>query len=263
MTFFYGVHGGVIDTIQWEGFREGIDDMRYATLMMRLARCAEKSGVPSVERMGRSAIRLLQSFKSDSGDMAALRLEMVERIMALREKVGDMPQDAPFKSIAANADELIAKYMVDAPYRSDVNLSPETMRETVRIALEGGCADVPDAKVRIEKLDEAGCCANWLDDENAVRRLWAMRESVARPKPRRVMEVPYSEVRVTGPDSWKLLSVKPSGQIVDRAYGGSLDFLKTDVGTGDRGVVAASTASAGKQTKAAAQQISAAVPKSS
>ena len=250
MTFFYGVHGGVIDTIQWEGFREGIDDMRYATLMMRLARCAEKSGVPSVERMGRSAIRLLQSFKSDSGDMAALRLEMVERIMALREKVGDMPQDAPFKSIAANADELIAKYRVDAPYRSDVNLSPETMRETVRIALEGGCADVADAKVRIEKLDEAGCCANWLGDENAVRRLWAMRESVARPKPRRVMEVPYSEVRVTGPDSWKLLSVKPSGQIVDRAYGGSLDFLKTDVGTGDRGVVAASTASASSEEKA-------------
>ena len=244
MVFAYGSHGGVIDTLQWEGFREGIDDMRYATLMMRLARRAEKSGVPATERMGRSAVRLLQTFASDSGDIAALRLEMAERIMALRGKVGDAPPDAPFKSIAADADELIAKYKVNAPYKSEMTLALETMRETVRAALEGGYADVGDAKARVEKLDEAGCCANWLGDEDAVRRLWAMRQTVARPSPRRVMEVPYSDVRVTGPDSWRLLSAKPEGQRVDRVFGDNLDFLVTDVGTGDRGVSSSNASAA-------------------
>ena len=47
MVFAYGVHGGVLDTIQWEGYREGIDDIRYATALKRLAQTAARS--PSLE----------------------------------------------------------------------------------------------------------------------------------------------------------------------------------------------------------------------
>ena len=37
MVFVYGMADGVIDTLQWEGFREGVDDIRYATLLHGLA----------------------------------------------------------------------------------------------------------------------------------------------------------------------------------------------------------------------------------
>ena len=42
MMFVYGSGNGCLDTIQWEGFREGVDDIRYATLMVRLARAAAR-----------------------------------------------------------------------------------------------------------------------------------------------------------------------------------------------------------------------------
>jgi len=35
-VFAYPVTNGVIDTVQWEGFREGIDDLRYLTLLLQL-----------------------------------------------------------------------------------------------------------------------------------------------------------------------------------------------------------------------------------
>jgi len=35
-NFVYPTTNGVIDTIQWEGFREGVDDMRYLTLLLNL-----------------------------------------------------------------------------------------------------------------------------------------------------------------------------------------------------------------------------------
>ena len=53
MVFAYGVSDGVLDTLQWEGFREGIDDIRYATEMTRLARTARDSRNFDVRR-GRS-----------------------------------------------------------------------------------------------------------------------------------------------------------------------------------------------------------------
>lgn len=37
MVFAYGTGDGVIDTLGWEGFREGLDDIRYATALKRLA----------------------------------------------------------------------------------------------------------------------------------------------------------------------------------------------------------------------------------
>ena len=245
MVFAYGVYGGVIDTIQWEGFREGVDDMRYATLMMRLAKRAEASADPATVRLGRRAKRLLAMFDAASGDLASLRLEMSQHILALHGKVGDAAPDAPHKAIDVDADELIAKYDAGVPAKPSMDLSDGALRETVRAALENGCAEVADAKTRVAKLDEAGCCANWLCDEAAVRRLWSMRQEVARPQPRRVMKVPYSEMPMQTAESWAKLSVRVDPQPLDRAYGGKLDFLVTDVGTG-RGDVSGGNAAASR-----------------
>ena len=88
MVFAYGCGNGVIDTLQWEGFREGIDDIRYATLMIRLAREAAESEDLQTRYTGKLALQYLAEFKRDEEDLDMCRMEMVNFIMRLREKLG-------------------------------------------------------------------------------------------------------------------------------------------------------------------------------
>ena len=85
MIFAYGIYDGVLDTIQWEGFREGIDDIRYATLMTTLARQAKESDDLDTRYEGRKALQLLVKFNRESGDLNALRLEMTRTILKLQK----------------------------------------------------------------------------------------------------------------------------------------------------------------------------------
>ena len=89
MVFAYGTADGVIDTLQWEGFREGVDDIRYATLLMALAREAEKSGDIEVRYLAGRAKVLLARFDAKTGDLNAARGEMVGFIERLRAALGD------------------------------------------------------------------------------------------------------------------------------------------------------------------------------
>ncbi len=89
MVFAYGTADGVIDTLQWEGFREGVDDIRYATLLMALAREAEKSGDIEVRYLAGKAKVLLARFDAKTGDLNAARGEMVGFIEKLRAALGD------------------------------------------------------------------------------------------------------------------------------------------------------------------------------
>ncbi len=88
MVFAYGVYDGVLDTLQWEGFREGVDDIRYATAMVKLAREAAKSSTTDVRYAGNKALQYLASFKRDSDDLNTARGEMVRHILALRDIIG-------------------------------------------------------------------------------------------------------------------------------------------------------------------------------
>lgn len=85
MVFTYGQGKGVIDTLQWEGFREGLDDIRYATLMVRLARRAVKSHDVDTRYLGAKALQLLASFKRDEDDLTACRYEMIRYIQRLQK----------------------------------------------------------------------------------------------------------------------------------------------------------------------------------
>ena len=85
MVFAYGIYDGVLDTLQWEGFREGIDDIRYATLMTSLAREASASPDLRVSQLGRRALQYFASFRRDSDDLDAARLEMANWILRLRQ----------------------------------------------------------------------------------------------------------------------------------------------------------------------------------
>ena len=86
MVFAYGIYDGVIDTIQWEGFREGVDDIRYATLLTSLARKAAKSKTLEVHYAGLKALQYLAEFDyKRGGDLNANRLEMTRFILQLRD----------------------------------------------------------------------------------------------------------------------------------------------------------------------------------
>ncbi len=85
MVYAYGISTGVLDTLQWEGFREGIDDIRYASLMISLAREAEKNGDLAVRRLGMKAMQYLALLDPERDDLAAARLEMANYISQLKE----------------------------------------------------------------------------------------------------------------------------------------------------------------------------------
>lgn len=88
MVFAYGSHDGVIDTIQWEGFREGVDDIRYATCLVKLAREASKSDKTDIRYAGGKALQYLASFNKESDDLNACRAEMILHILKLKSLLG-------------------------------------------------------------------------------------------------------------------------------------------------------------------------------
>ena len=83
MMFVYGSGNGCIDTLQWEGFREGIDDIRYATLLKQLAGPLVK-GTTEQRYAAKKALQVLADADGDDMDLTALRLEMIRHIEKLR-----------------------------------------------------------------------------------------------------------------------------------------------------------------------------------
>ena len=111
MVFAYGTDNGVIDTIQWEGFREGIDDIRYATLLTQLAHRARKSAVPAARQLGTKALQYLAMFDRGAGDLDTCRAEMTHYIQGLLayEKPDPVRPVARPQSKPADADRLFAE----------------------------------------------------------------------------------------------------------------------------------------------------------
>ena len=85
MMLVYGTGNGCVDTIAWEGFREGQDDIRYATLLQQLAAPLLHDPAPAVREPARKAIKLLADADGDDMDLTALRLEMIGHIEILRK----------------------------------------------------------------------------------------------------------------------------------------------------------------------------------
>jgi hypothetical protein len=67
-VFAYPTNGGVIDTIQWEGFREAINDARYFTTLGALN--------------GKSARQSICDALQQNADLASLRESIIDRIIA-------------------------------------------------------------------------------------------------------------------------------------------------------------------------------------
>lgn len=84
-NFVYPTQTDVIDTIAWEGFREGIDDIRYATKLKQLAEEALHSGVSQRITVANEALNWLEETDERSTNADLLRLEMIHYIMHLLE----------------------------------------------------------------------------------------------------------------------------------------------------------------------------------
>lgn len=111
--------------------------------------------------------------------------------------------------------------------------------DTAVAKLEADIAGDLEPKARIEAIDRIGCALVLGGYEKAVRALVACRGDLFATPPQKVFTVRFSDVPVQGSGGWDALPVPVETQLLDRTYIGSMDFLKTDVSTGNRGETAA------------------------
>ena len=105
MVYAYGSGSGLIDTLAWEGFREGLDDVRYATVLHALALEAVASPDPSHIGLGRRALKWFVSFDRSRDGLAWARAEMIAQIDGLRAALGHDAVLAPLKKDVRNEPE--------------------------------------------------------------------------------------------------------------------------------------------------------------
>ncbi len=83
IRMIYPTRDGVLDTLQWEGFRAGIDDVRYATRLRLAAATAAKGGDAAQAATAGQALAWLDAVDAGRADPDAMRLEMVNWILRL------------------------------------------------------------------------------------------------------------------------------------------------------------------------------------
>ncbi len=85
-NFVYPTADGVIDTIQWEGYREGIDDLRYLAKLRKAIAGAEKSGAA---KQAAAVKTFIENVNIEKADLVALRNEMIGWILELNKAVAE------------------------------------------------------------------------------------------------------------------------------------------------------------------------------
>lgn len=84
MVVAYENYGGLVDTLQWEGFREAVDDIRYATLLQQEIRKGLASDDVEYKTEARKALRFLALLEPDCMELDSVREEMIVYILKLR-----------------------------------------------------------------------------------------------------------------------------------------------------------------------------------
>ena len=81
-NFTYTTSNGVVDTIEWEGFREGVDDTRYMAALQFALEAAQTDGKDTSE--ARAWIDNLKASDLYGADLYAVRSEMIDLILDLQ-----------------------------------------------------------------------------------------------------------------------------------------------------------------------------------
>ena len=85
-NFVYPTADGLVDTIQWEGYREGIDDLRYLGTLRNAIAAAQKAGGAQA-KLAAQAQAFLDSMDV-TGDLYAIREQMIDWTLKLGESQG-------------------------------------------------------------------------------------------------------------------------------------------------------------------------------
>ena len=85
LAFTYPTVDGVVDTIQWEGVREAIDDVRYLTTLQKAIRTAKESGIPAAEKLATESAQWLTRLDIE-GDLQQIRRGIAEKIIQLQAR---------------------------------------------------------------------------------------------------------------------------------------------------------------------------------
>jgi hypothetical protein len=123
-TFAYPTVNGVVDTTEWEGWREAKDDTRYlATLLDAIGRAkAQGRDTAAAEAW----VATLKSASLTSLDLSTVRSEMVAHIKSLTTYSTSLPGDANADGTVNTADltliERIIAGLAGSTTGADVNL---------------------------------------------------------------------------------------------------------------------------------------------
>jgi len=82
----YPTIDGVVDTIQWEGYREGVDDVRYVTTLQNEIEKAKKSENPKKREEAGRAGKYLDDLDVENRNLDTIRLEVIKYILSLQEE---------------------------------------------------------------------------------------------------------------------------------------------------------------------------------
>ena len=153
------------------------------------------------------------------------------------------------KGDLAKAREICAKYLSEKDGRRKAGETYEIaligevalrkgdetgLRAAVAAADKALAGGIP-AKDRVKAIEHVGSFAILAKNENLARALSAYKDSLYVPQPKKRYVVRYSEEPILGlSDRDRIAKIAPSSRM-DRNYGGSMDFLVTDVSTGNRG----------------------------
>ena len=88
INFVYPTADGVVDTIAFEGYREGYDDIRYATTLKLECQAAKASGNPKRIAAAKEAEDFLEKRNVFFENLAETRSLIIKRILELRKLAG-------------------------------------------------------------------------------------------------------------------------------------------------------------------------------
>lgn len=97
MVLAYPTHTGLVDTLAWEGFREAVDDMRYATLLRERAVHATNSSHLDTVYAGRKILQWFAMMDATTADLAGVRLEMIRMLLELDQLDPAQPDQSQTK----------------------------------------------------------------------------------------------------------------------------------------------------------------------
>ncbi len=103
-----------------------------------------------------------------------------------------------------------------------------------------------DNKSKADALVWAGRYSLIAGKSDMTEKIGKVRDNLYKPVPRKQLNVAFTEERLAGVNDWRNMKNKPEMQKLNRQYGGNLDFLATDVATGNRGADAGVTGTAQK-----------------